>query len=248
MLRYLLLPAGLIAVLSVAAGPARADAAQPATPALDASSKAAILHFHLDVDGKKTASRDEVAAAGHAPPSYDRKTDRAKYTKSTKIAGGLTFDTSATGIETVATGKAATATGIAVTASATAASFTGTLSNASGKLMTITTGKITSGASFTQTKAGARSTKGDAKLVKVKIDAPKLGISKTFTGTPKPNQVLYRDKERSIVIFLNRQTKTKVDDKDAGLAVDAVDIQFADAQVGGDTISGAIAIGPTSTR
>jgi hypothetical protein len=248
MLRYLLLPAGAIAILSMSASPAFADPVASAVPALTASSSAAILNFQFVVNGKKTSSGNEVSAFGSAPPTYNKKTIRSTYAKSTQILGGLTFDRSATSIQSIATGRAATATGIAATASATVGSFHGTLKSPLGTLMTVTTGRITSRAAFTQTKAGVRAVKGSTSLLSVKISAPALGINKTFSGTPKPNEVLYHNSDNSIVIYLNRQITTKVADKVTALAVDAVDVQIRNFNIAGSTISGTLTVAPTVAR
>jgi hypothetical protein len=248
MLRYLLLPVGAAAILSAVAGPALADPVPSAVPALTASSSAAILHLQFVVNGKKTDSGNEVPAFGSAPPAYDKKTIRSTYAKTTQILGGLTFNRSATSIQSIATGRAAAATGIAAAASATVGSFHGTLSSPLGKLMTVTTGKITSQASFTQTKAGVRTVKGGASLLSVKIDAPALGINKTFSGSPKPNHVLYHNGDNSIVIYLNRQITTKLNNKVTALAVDAVDVQINNYKFAGNTVSGIITVAPTVAR
>ena len=247
MLRYLLLPAGAAVMLSVAASPAFADPVPSVTPTLTASSSAAILNFQFVVNGKKTSSGNEVVASGSAPPTYDQKTIRSTYTKSTQILGGLTFDRSATSIVSVASGRAA-ATGTDATGSATVGSFHGTLKSPLGTLMTVTTGKITSQAAFTQTKAGVRTVKGGASLLSVKIDAPALGINKTFSGSPMPNHVLYHNGDNSIVIYLNRQITTKLNDKVTALAVDAVDVQINNYKFAGNTISGNITEAPTVAR
>jgi hypothetical protein len=248
MLRNLLLPAGAAAILLAVAAPAFADPVPSVAPAPTASSSAAILHLQFVVNGKKTDSGLEVPASGSAPPAYDKKTVRSTYAKSTQILGGLTFNRSATGIQSIATGHAAAATGIAAAASSTVNAFHGTLSSPLGTLMTVTTGKITSQSSFTQTKAGVRTVKGGASLLSVKIDAPALGINKTFSGSPKPNQVLYHNGDNSIVIYLNRQITTKLNDKVTALAVDAVDVQIKNYKFAGNTISGNITVAPTVAR
>jgi hypothetical protein len=247
MLRNLVLPAAAAAILSVAASHAFADPVPSVTPAPTASSSAAILHLHFVVNGKKTDSGLEVPASGSAPPAYDKKAIKSSYAKSTQILGGLTFNRSATGIQSIATGHAA-ATGIAAAASATVNAFHGTLESPLGTLMTVTTGKITSQASFTQTKAGVRTVKGGASLLSVKIDAPALGINKTFSGSPKPNHVLYHNGDNSIVIYLNRQITTKLNNKVTALAVDAVDVQINNYKFAGNTVSGNITVAPTVAR
>jgi hypothetical protein len=248
MLRNLLLSTAAAAILSAVAGPALADTVAPAVPALTASSSAAIVHLQFVVNGQKTDSGNEVPASGSAPPTYDKKTIRSTYAKSTQILGGLTFDRSATSIQSIATGHAEAATGIAATGSATVGSFTGKLESPIGTLITVTTGKITSQASFTQTKAGVRTVKGAASLLKVKIDAPALGINKTYSGSPKPNQVLYHNSDNTIVIYLNRQITTKVSDKPTAIAVDALDVQINKLKFAGTTVSGSIAVAPTVAR
>ena len=248
MLRTLMLPAAAAAILSVAAGHAFADPVPSVAPAPAASSNAAILHLQFVVNGKKTDSGLELPASGSAPPAYDKKVIKSSYAKSTQILGGLTFNRSATGIQSIATGRATTATGIAAAASAAIGSFHGTLESPLGTLMTVTTGKITSQAAFTQTKAGVRTVKGGASLLSVKIDAPALGINKTFSGSPMPNHVLYHNGDNSIVIYLNRQITTKLNDKITALAVDAVDVQIKNYKFAGNTISGNITVAPTVAR
>lgn len=248
MLRYLLLPAGAVAILSAAGAPALAETAQQAAPALTGSSSAAIVHLRTIVNGKKSDSGPEVPAAGTAPPAYNRKTIKSTYKKSTQILGGLTFDRSATQIQSIATGSATVATGILTTASAEVASFTGTLNSPLGKLITVTTGKVESEARFTQTKAGARSVQGKTSLLNVHISAPALGINKTYSGNPKPNQVLYHNGDNSIVIYLNRQIRTTVAGRIAGLTVDAIDVQINNLKFAGQTVSGSITVAPTLAK
>jgi hypothetical protein len=248
MLRYLLLPAGAAAILSAVSGLALADPVPSAVPALTASSSAAIVRLRFVVNGQKTDSGNEVPAFGTAPPTYNKKTIRATYAKTTQILGGLTFKRSATSIQTIATGRAAAATGIAAAASATVGSFHGTLTSPLGTLITVTTGKITSRASFTQTAAGVRTVKGATSLLSVKINAPALGINKTYSGTPKPNQVLFHNGDNSIVIFLNRQITTKLNNQVTALTVDAIDVQVRNYKIAGSTISGTIVVAPTIAR
>jgi hypothetical protein len=75
-----------------------------------------------------------------------------------------------------------------------------------------------------------------------------LGIDKTFSGTPKPNEVLYRNSDNTIVIYLNRQVRTIVAGKPAGIAVDAVDVQVRNFSLAGNTFSGRIEVCPTFAR
>ena len=248
MLRYHLPAAGAVAIL-LAAGPAPADPVSAvAVPALTGSSNAAIVHLQVTLNGKKSDSGPELPAAGSAPPAYDKQTIKSSYKKSTQIVGGLTFDRSATGIVTAATGRAAAATGILTTASAEVHSFTGTLNSPLGKLITVTTGKIESEARFTQTKAGARAVQGSTSLLSVRIDSDALGIHKTYSGKPKPNDVLYHNSDNSLVIYLNRQITTTVAGKVAGLTVDAIDVQLNKLTFVGQTVSGSITVGPAVAK
>jgi hypothetical protein len=242
MLRTVLLPVGAVAILSAVVCPALADPVPAAARALTASSSAAVVGLQFVVIGN---SDNDAAASGNAPPAYNKKTLKSTYAKSTQILGGLTFDRSATSIQSIATGHANATTGIAANASATVGSFHGTLKSKLGTLITVTTGKISSNASFTQTKAGVPSVKGGTSLLNLKINAPALGIDKTFNGTPKPNQVLFRNGDNSIIIYLNRQITTRVNNKVAALAVDAVDVQIRKLKIAGNTISGDITVAPT---
>jgi hypothetical protein len=233
------------AILWAGAGPALADPVPSAAAAvLTSGSSAAILHLRFVVNGKKTDPDSEVPATGSAPPTYNKTAIRSAYSKSTRILGGLTFDSSATGIQGVATGRAAAA-GIDASGSATVGSFRGTLKSQQGTLMTLTTGRITSQGSFTETKAGVRTVAGGTTLLKVKIDAPALGINKTYSGSPKPNQVLYHNGDNSIIVYLNRQITTTRNNKVKAIAVDALDVQIKDYKVAGNTISGTITVAPT---
>ena len=245
MSRFPLLTAGAVMLLSTAAGPAPA---QPAVPALTGSSSAAILHLKMTVNSKTSDPGPEVPATGSAPPAYAKKTVRSSYAKSTQILGGLTFDRSATGVQSIASGSATTGAGILTTASAEVHGFTGTLNSPLGKLIKVTTGKVESEARFTQTPAGARSAQGSTSLLNVRIDSDALGIHKTYSGKPKPNEVLYHNGDNSIVIYLNRQIRTTVAGKVASLAVDAVDVQIDNLKFAGQTVSGYIAVAPVVAK
>jgi hypothetical protein len=249
MLRYLLLSAGAVAMLSAAASPALAESSPAAAvPALTGSSSAAIVHLIFVVNGKKSDSGAELPAAGSAPPTYDKKTIKSSYAKTTDVLDGIVFKRSATSVDTVATGHAATATGVVATASATVSSFHGTLTSPLGTLVTVTTGKISSHSAFSQTKAGVRTAKGGTSLVSVHIDAPVLGINKTYTGTPKVNEVLFHNSDNSVIIYLNRQITTTTAGKVSGLTVDAIDVQINKYKLAGNTISGSITVGPTTAK
>lgn len=245
MLRFSMLPVVAIATLSAIA--ASADTLETAVPALHASSTAAVVNLQFVVNGQKTNTGYEVPATGSAPPAYNKKTVRATYAKTTQILGGLTFKRSAATIQSDAAGHVTAPSTAIASASATVGSFTGTLSSPLGTLATVTTGKISSQATFTQTKTGV-TTQGSARIAGLIIDAPALGVHVTYNGTPKVNQVAFHNGDNSIVIFLNRQVTTKVDGKPVAFAVDAVDVQLRNYKIAGSTISGTITVVPTTVR
>ncbi|HEX4507177.1 MAG TPA: choice-of-anchor P family protein, partial [Alphaproteobacteria bacterium] len=117
-----------------------------------------------------------------------------------------------------------------------------------GKVITVTTGKIQSEARFTQTKAGVRSVQGSTSLLNVRIDSDALGIHKTYSGKPKPNDVLYHNSDNSLIIYLNRQIKTTVAGKVAGITVDAIDVQLNNLKFAGQRASGSITVGPAVAK
>jgi hypothetical protein len=249
MLRFSSLSAGAIAAFAALAGPALAEAVPSPDAAAAVSSRAAVVNLNFVVNGQKTSPGAEVLAAGMAPPAYNKKTVRATYARTTHILGGLVFTRSATAVQSIAAGTTSTATGgIASAASASVGSFKGTLSGPIGNLITATTGKVLAKARFTRTKTGVASVQGSTSLLSFTVSAPAIGLKKTFSGTPKPNQVLYSNGDKSIIIYLNRQIITKVAGKPVAIAVDAVDVQITNFNLLGNTISGRIEVCPTYAR
>lgn len=233
-----------MAILSAAAGPALADSA---VPALTGSSSAAVLHAKFSVNGNKTDYGPELLTTGTAPPAYDKKTVKSSYAKTSK-SNGFTFYRSATGVQSAVTGHADTATGIATTGTTTINAAKAKLTSDFGTLVTVTTGKITAQSSFTQTKAGVRSVKGSTSLLNVHIDAPSFGFNKTYSGNPKPNQVLYHNSDNSVVIYLNRQITTTVGGTPSQLTVAAVDVEVTNYKFAGQTFSGTLLVAPTLAK
>ncbi len=234
------------AILAIAQ-PALADPLA-SVPALNASSTAAVLDSAFVVNGHKTNPAPELPVSGSAPPTYDKKAQRSTYAHTTKIVGGLTFKRSATKIESEASGHAAKATGLASKGEASVSGFSGTLSSPLGTLITVTTGPVTTQATFIRTKAGVSKAEGNVKIGNLKINAPVLGISKTFNGTPAPNKVLYQNSDKSIVIYLNRQVETKLAGKVTGITVTAVDVQVTNYKLAGSTFSATVLVEPTSAK
>jgi hypothetical protein len=241
-----LLLAGTIALLTV-------GTMLTASQALAASgtghgSQAAVLHATFTFNGSKHDYGFELPADGAAPPAYDTKTAKASYMQTSKF-DSLTFTRSATKVEAEATGKANIATGtVATTGTATIGGFSGKLTSAAGTLMTVTTGKIMSQATYSQTSSGAHSVNGATSLLNVHIDAPVFGFNKTYSGNPKPNQVLYHNKDNTIVVYLNRQVTTTANGKPASIAVAAVDVQINNYKFAGQHISGTFMVAPTEAQ
>jgi hypothetical protein len=242
MMRFPLLPLAL--VVSAIARPACAGPLPLAT-ALTAGSTAAVVDLAFVVNGQKTNPGPELLVSGSAPPAYDKKTERSSYARTTKILGGLVFKRSATKVESVASGHANTATGAVSKGESTVGGFSGTLSSPLGTLVTVTTGAVSTQAVFSRTKAGVSKAEGLVKIGNLKIDAPVLGINKTFSGSPAPNKVLYQNSDKSVVIYLNRQVETRSAGKLTGIAVEAVDVQIRNYKLAGNSFSGTIMVEPT---
>jgi hypothetical protein len=245
MVRTSLLSAAV--AISAITGPALADPL-PSVSAPTASSTAAVVDSVFVVNGKKTNPAPELSVSGSAPPTYDKKTERSTYAHTTKIAGGLTFTRSATKIESEASGHAAKATGVASKGEATVSGFAGKLTSPLGTLLTVTSGPVSTQATFTQTKAGVVKAQGAVKIGNLKIDAPVLGITKTFNGSPAPNKILYQNNDKSIIVYLNHQVVTKLAGKVTGITVQAVDVQVNNFTLGDTTFSGTLMVEPTSAK
>jgi len=241
------------AALALAVQPAAAgmldDPGAPEAPV--AASYATIIGGSFEVDGSSSTIPHALTASGSAPPAYSVKTSVKSFSKtlslpdftSLSVSTGVTTDTAASMGQQ---GDTATATASSSIQSASA-SVTNPL--LSGKLSLSGT-EIKSTAEFVASTKAAPLASGTTTIAGLVVDMSLLGLGvHNYTGTPKPNMVLFKSKDGSVIVYLNRQTKTLApasDQPDAtatSITVRAVDVHLTDAMVAGQSISGDIEIG-----
>jgi hypothetical protein len=93
-----------------------------------------------------------------------------------------------------------------------------------------------------------RTVQGRVTISSLKVVVPVLGVNKTFSGTPKVNQILHQNSDKSVVIYLNRQVETKAAGKPTSIAVSAIDAEVHNLKLPGTTISGSIVVEPTFAK
>jgi hypothetical protein len=232
------------AVFSVLACVAMARTSTAAVP-LTAASSASAFNLSLNINGQKEALGNQVYAFGSAPPAYKSRTDLPSYSKTYTAPGG-SASIVASGGSIVSTASSAGPSGGQIVSGATSSAGTlkVTVSTILGDLITISSTGIVSHASFTKTRAGVGTPAGNANIGKLIINAPLLGINnKSFSGAPKPNQVLFQTPDKSVTIYLNRQTKTEVRGKPTSITIDAVDIVVSNSAIANTAVSAELVIG-----
>jgi len=228
-----LIPCTVIA-FSLAAGAAHA--------ALTAASDAYAFSMDLNLDGQKVASGKQVDASGNGPPSYNSTNRVPSYAKSSSVpAGGA--KTGGTSIVSSASSSGPSGGQITSDARVRMGTFTANVLTPLGSLITIHGGNIVSHSSFTKTAGGKATPSGNADIGSLVINAPLLGVNnKKFSGAPTPNQVLYQSPDKSVTIYLNKQTTTTANGKPTSLTVDAISIEFSKAvqssAIGADIVIG----------
>ena len=84
------------------------------------------------------------------------------------------------------------------------------------------------------------------KIGKITINSSLFGIKNvSTTGTPKPNTILYQNKDKSVTLIANYQVKTKTTTNE-GLVVDAVALIIKNYSYGGFKFSGGLTLGTSS--
>ena len=217
-----LIPCAAIA-FSVVAG---AAGAVPLTAASDANA----FNLVLNLDGTKEAVGKQVDASGAAPPSYNSKNSVPSYTKNFTTPAGAGILVSGGSITSTASSAGPSGGQIVSNAKVTMGTFNATVNTPLGALITIRGGNIVSQSKFTKTSAGKVTPVGNADIGSLVINAPLLGVNnKKFSGAPTVNQVLYQSPDKSVTIYLNRQTETKVNGTPTSLTVDAIAIVVSKA-------------------
>ena len=205
---------------SVVAG--TAGAAVPLTAASDASA----FNMILNLDGQKEALGKQVAASGNAPPSYNAKNSAPSYSKNFTSPAGAGAQISGGSITSTASSAGPSGGQITSDAKVTMGTFNATVNTPLGALISIHGGNIVSHSSFTKTRTGKGTPSGNANIGSLVINAPLLGVNnKKFSGAPTVNQVLYQSPDKSVTIYLNKQTTTVANGNPTSLTVDAISIE-----------------------
>jgi hypothetical protein len=217
-----------------------------------AASSATILGGNLVIGGKAISLPGELTAAGSAPPAYSSTMTSNSLHKTVTFSDGIPFRLSAGRSIDVAVSAGQQGLVVVSAAGSSIQSPSVTISDVlTNTAFTLSATQVESTASFAKSTVAAPVATGSTTLAGLKIDMSLLGLGVVkYTGKPKPNTILYKAKNGSVIIYLNRQTTTTgaaLDRPDASAAtsitVDAVDIHLVDAEVAGYTVSGDIRIG-----
>jgi hypothetical protein len=236
-----ILAGALLAVVS--------DPAGAATPV--ATSAAAVVHARLAIGGNAVVIPAELLASGSAPPAYSAQRSVKSFSRKVALPDGTTFSVSSGAAVDLAASHGLVGSTVTATASSTIASVAASVSNPliSGAVG-ISAASIGSAAAFTAKTGSAPVASGTSVLSGLKVDLSLFGMGvQTYSGTPKANFVLFRSKDGSVEIYLNRQFVMVAAPKGGGkpvatsITVDAVDVHLTDAKVDGLGVSGDLVIG-----
>jgi hypothetical protein len=250
MFRNLFAAAGMAAFL--VSGVAAAKSAPDTTYGVAGNSSAAALNFTLTGAGAPIKLTNQVYASGTAAPNkYSKTTSVPSYTINKTYGSGslsLTVKGSAKTVTSTASSAGVSKAGaLTVSAKSTVGSFSATLTNPLLKTaLTVTGTNVTSSASNSGTKAGKTTPTGSVKIGKITINSPLFGIKNaSYSGTPTPNKILYQNKDKSVTLIANYQTKTTTTANE-GLVVDAVALIIKNYSYGGFKFSGGLTLGTSS--
>ncbi len=216
MFRNLFIAAGAAALLVSSVGIAKAAPVATSSFGLEGSSSAAAFNFTLTGVGSPIKLTNQVYASGTAAPGTYSKTTTVPSFSLNKTYGSGAASIAVKGSAKTVTSSASSAGltkagALTVSAKSTTSSFTATLTNPLlGKALTVTGTNITSNASNAGTKAGKTTATGSAKIGKITFNSPLFGIKNaSYTGTPKPNKILYHNKDNSVMLIANHQVRRR---------------------------------------
>ncbi len=204
-----------------------AGTAGAVTVPLVAASSASAFNMDVNLDGEKTAIGNQVPAVGHAPPSYNVQNAAPSFSRGYSSPSGVSASLKGGSITSTATSAGPAAGQITSVGTSRIGSFNATVNTPLGTLISISAGNIVSRATYTLSRNDARKAVGYADIGRVVINAPLLGLNnKTFSGSPKVNQVLYQSPDKSVTVYLNRQVQTMAAGKPTSMTVNAIAIAF----------------------
>jgi hypothetical protein len=210
-----------------------------------ASSTGKALNVVVNVNGLASSLVNQVMASDDAAKAYSKKTTEPSYMKTAAFKGGITLTGNAKTLTSVATATATSSAGHRTAdASAAIGSLALTLKNGSVVLMTLTSTRPTSKASFLATRAGVRTPTGSATITGMTLNSAAFGAKAVkFSGTAKPNTIVFKNAAKTVVVYANRQTITKATNgKASSITVDAISVQLTKFKTGAKTITGNIEI------
>ncbi len=253
MYRNLFASAGVAALFVSGIAVAKTAPVPLTSYSLEGNSSAAALNFTLTGAGSPIKLINQVYASGTAAPNKYSKTTTVPSYAINKTYGSdissITIKGSAKTVTSTASSAGVTKTGaLSVSSKSSISSFTATLTNpVLGTALSATGSNITSSAKNSGTKAGKTTATGTVKIGKVTLNSPLFGIKNaSYTGTPKPNTVLYVSKDKSVKLIANYQ-KTTTTSSSETLLVDAVALIVKNYHNSGFTFSGEMTLGTSST-
>lgn len=203
---------------------------------LTAGSSASAVSASFVVNGKTGKLAPQLVASGSGSTAYNSTVSKPSL-KASQTFDILTLSATVNNIKDSASSAGAKAGTIASVSGAQIGSFSGTIGSPLGNALTASASKLVSSAGLTKTAATNTAT-GAATLTNLSIVSSFFGINKSYTGSPKPNTILYQSNDKTVTIYLNRQVKKSAGGKVASIAVSAVNLHIVNFQNSGQTISG----------
>jgi hypothetical protein len=237
-------PAAMAAV-SIFAGLVAAPPSKAAV-SLTAASSASAFDLSLNIDGEKQTLGNQVYARGSAPPAYNSKTSLPSYSKTYAGPAASSVSASAGSVTSTASSVGPVSGSITSVGNFSAGTFHTAVNTPLGALLTVIASNVVSRSSFTKTRAGKVTPKGSANFGKLTISGPLLGIpTKSFSGAPKVNQVLFQSPDKSVTVYLNRQVTTGPASKPTSISVDALAVVVDNKSIPETALSADIVVGAT---
>ena len=203
---------------------------------LTAGSSASAASANFVVNGKSGKLAPQAQAAGAGSKAYSSTVSKPSL-KASQAFDVLTLNATINKVEDIAASPGLKAGTVAPTASVSLGALSGTITSPLGTALTVSASNIASGATLTKT-ASKTTPVGSAALTKLSIVSSVFGINKSYTGSPKPNFVLYQSADKTVTVYLNRQITKTTGGKVTSIAVSAVDLHVVNFMYSRQTVSG----------
>jgi hypothetical protein len=217
-------------------------------------SEAAGITGTMEIGTNKVSLGNIELAKGTGPGAYNVPKKVKSFSKTVSLPLFSTLTISSGPGETLATSPGQQGSTLVTNASVSITDASADVSNAlAGDLIKLTATSIASTAKFTTTAskaAGAGTTTIDTLNIALGNSLVAGGVTiPTYSGKPPANYILYQTTDKSIIIYLNRQTKNLKTITAADVAtptsieVDAVDVHLTNASVLGNNVTGDVRVG-----